>query len=169
MISPVSSPVTSEDSGDPSLAKEDQLNGVMARCHYAGDSLIEVLHAAQLLYGYLPSDVLRRIAHKLKLPPSRVLGAASFYHLFRFAPEAPHSVAVCLGSACYVAGAENLLALARKCPDWSLATGRCVGSCGLAPLVVCDGVTLPRATPELLESQLTNRNDRRNAPADSSR
>jgi len=154
-----------EDDGDRSRARQTGthvngggeaqiLDGVMARYHYAGDALIEVLHAAQQLYGYLAPGVLREVAHKLKLPPSRVLGAASFYHLFRFAPAAPHTAAVCLGTACYVAGAEDLAAVVRNCAGWSLQTGRCVGSCGLAPLVICDGVTLPRAAPALLESQL---------------
>ena len=133
-----------------------RLDAVMARHHYAADALIEVLHAAQQLYGYLAPDILRQIAHKLKLPPSRVLGAATFYHLFRFTPNKPHSASVCLGTACYVAGASELTRVFRKHPDWTLITERCIGSCGVAPLVICDGVTLARTTPDAIESHLRN-------------
>lgn len=137
--------------------KAQSLAGVMASCHDAGDCLIEVLHAAQQLYGYLDPGVLRFIAHRLRLPPSRVLGAATFYHLFRFAPAEPHSVLVCQGTACYVAGAEQLASIVTGRPGWKLRTGRCIGSCGVAPLVVCDGATLSRVTPARLESQLSIR------------
>ena len=71
----------------PTATERDRLlENVMSRHHYAGDALIEILHAAQQLYGYLSPALLHTIAHKLRLPPSRVLGVATFYHLFRFLP-----------------------------------------------------------------------------------
>ena len=127
----------------------------MARYGYSADALIEVLHVAQELHGYLPLSVLAEIAHKLKLPPSRVLGVATFYHLFRFEADHAHTAVVCLGTACYAAGASELTAVLERHESsrpggWTLRSGRCLGSCGLAPIVVCDGETMSRVTPASL-------------------
>ena len=133
--------------------RDRQLESVMMRHHYAGDALIEVLHAAQQLRGYLPTELLKEIARKLRLPPSRVLGVATFYHLFRFSAPEKHTASVCLGTACYVEGAAALADTVRKC-GWRLEIDRCAGACGLAPLVVCDGVALSRVTPDELSDYL---------------
>ncbi len=74
--------------------------------------LIEVLHTAQELFGFLSPPLLKTIAHKLRLPPSRVLGVASFYHFFSLKPKGEHTFMVCLGTACYVAGALGLVGAA---------------------------------------------------------
>src|SRR5215469_16028500 len=109
------------------------LEGAMARRHYSGDALIEILHVAQQLYGHLSLPVLKTIAHGLRLPPSRVLGVATFYHLFRFSPRKEHCAVVCLGTACYVAHATELMAaLHDSAAGWTIESGRCLGSCGLA-------------------------------------
>jgi bidirectional [NiFe] hydrogenase diaphorase subunit len=132
------------------------LERAIARHQNSGDALIEILHFAQELYGYLSRPTLKKIARALKLPPSRVLGVATFYHLFRFSPPRTHSATVCLGTACYAAGAVELISSLRKAcdSDWTIATGRCVGSCGLAPVVVCNGRALSKVTPEALEARL---------------
>lgn len=135
------------------------LDSEMTRCRYSGDALIEILHLAQQLYGYLPNPLLKRIAHALKLPPSRVLGVATFYHLFRLEPPRAHSAIVCMGTACYAAGAQELMRrivdATRTSGDWTVRTGRCIGSCGLAPSVVCDGVPVARVSgPEALQRAL---------------
>ena len=136
----------------------------MSRYQYSGDALIEVLHTAQELFGFLSPPLLKTIAHKLRLPPSRVLGVASFYHFFSLKPKGEHTFTVCLGTACYVAGALGLLeALERRCckaghttPDGkvSVETARCIGSCGLAPAVIYDGGVLARVSPQMLDRQL---------------
>lgn len=130
----------------------------MARHHYAGHALIEVLHVAQQLYGYLTSALMKEVATKLRLPPSKVLGVASFYHLFRFEHPQNHTATVCMGTACYVGGGAQLLGVVeRRCSrrgGWTVEEGRCVGSCGLAPVVICDGEALSRVTPSSLESHL---------------
>lgn len=132
---------------------EKLLEEIMARHHYSGDALIEILHAAQLFHGCLSPPLLKEIARKLRLPPSRVLGVATFYHLFRFKPAAKHTATVCMGTACYVEGAADLVDTVRK-NGWSLEAVRCSGTCGLAPLVVCDGVPFCRTTPASLEDYL---------------
>ena len=129
----------------------------MSRHHYSGSALIEVLHAAQELYGYLGKPLLNGIAHKLRLPPSKVLGVATFYHLFRFNPAREHTAIVCLGTACYSAGGSELMSILKhRCNrnNWTLEAGRCVGSCGLAPIVICDGKPLSRVTSVDLESHI---------------
>jgi bidirectional [NiFe] hydrogenase diaphorase subunit len=136
--------------------REKTLDRVIARYHNSGDALIEVLHAAQQLYGYLSHPLLRTIARRLKLPPSRVFGVATFYHLFRFAPPRRHVAVVCMGTACYAAGAPQLMAhLRKRCGDqWTLEEARCVGSCGLAPVVDCDGESWSRVTQAGIDSRI---------------
>ncbi len=143
--------------------REQILDRAMARHHNSGDALIEILHTAQQLYGYLPAPLLKKIARRLMLPPSRVLGVATFYHLFRLEPLRKHSAVVCLGTACYEAGGTELLEGLRQHPgsgDWSVASGRCVGSCGLAPIVICDGRAMARVTADKLEARLREDHDR---------
>ena len=136
--------------------REQQLERAMARNHYSGDGLIEVLHTAQELYGYLSKPLLEQIAGKLRLPPSKVLGVATFYHLFRFEPHREHTAVVCLGTACYVAGGLRLMSVAKKSGDarWTIEAGRCVGSCGLAPVVICDGEPISSVTEAQLQARL---------------
>jgi len=135
------------------------LERAMARHHYSGAALIEILHAAQQLYGYLSRPLLRTIASRLSLPPSHVVGVATFYHLFRFTPLKTHSAVVCMGTACYAAGGRQFMSILEQHSDanpgdWTLEAGRCVGSCGLAPVVICDGEALSRLEPKDLESRL---------------
>ena len=122
------------------------------------DALIEVLHKAQELFGYLEDDVLRYVAWQLKLPTSRVYGVATFYHFFTLKPQGEHTCVVCLGTACYVKGANRILAAVEErthikpgetTPDnkLSLLTARCIGACGIAPAVVYDGKVAPKQTP----------------------
>jgi bidirectional [NiFe] hydrogenase diaphorase subunit len=144
--------------------REKLLERAMSRHQYSGDALIEVLHTAQELYGFLPPALLKTIARKLKLPPSQVLGVTTFYHFFSLKPKAAHTFVVCLGTACYVAGAYGLMeTLNRRCSkpensgvkkNLSLQTARCIGSCGLAPAVIYNGKVLARVTPELIEAEL---------------
>ncbi len=126
------------------------LDATMKRHQFRGDALLEVLHTAQELFGFLSPDLLRYVARHLKLPPSWVYGVATFYHFFSLAPRGEHQCVVCLGTACYVKGAATLLAALEKefgvkagetTKDGrvSLLTARCLGACGLAPAVVFDG------------------------------
>jgi bidirectional [NiFe] hydrogenase diaphorase subunit len=134
------------------------LDVAMKRHQYRADSLIEVLHKAQELFGFLELDVLFYVARGLKVPPSRVYGVATFYHLFTLRPQGKHTCVVCLGTACFVKGADQLLATVEKTaniragettPDKkvSLLTARCIGACGIAPAVVYDQVPAGHVTP----------------------
>lgn len=141
------------------------LEATIKRYQYQQDALIEILHKAQELFGYLENDVLIYVAHNLKLPPSRVYGVATFYHLFSLAPSGVHTCVVCTGTACYVKGAEAILANVEKSAhisvgetsaddQISLLTARCLGACGIAPAVVVDGTVLGNQTPESVSNQI---------------
>ena len=136
------------------------LETFMKRHQFRADALIEVLHKAQELFGYLEDDLLLFIAYRLKLPASRVYGVATFYHFFTLKPKGRHTCVVCMGTACYVKGADRVMAaLEQKAcikagettPDGelSLLGARCIGACGIAPAVVYDGTVTPRQTPEM--------------------
>lgn len=139
------------------------LEATMKRHQYQPDALIEVLHKAQELFGFLSPDLLLYVAQSLKLPPSRVYGVATFYHFFSLAPQGRHTCVVCLGTACYVKGAATLLAAVEHEAGvkagattadnrLSLLTARCLGACGIAPAVVFDGaVSGHQTTEEALE------------------
>lgn len=139
--------------------RREALDAVMQRHQLRGDALIEVLHAAQERYGWLAPEVLDHVARTLRLPPSRVLGVATFYHLFRLAPPARHVCTVCTGTACHVRRARALVVAVREATglspgeaaaDGSLAVARvrCVGACGVAPVVLYDGVVAGRQEPD---------------------
>lgn len=150
-------------SGDDRFAVVDKH---LKRVRGAQDQLIETLHVAQDVFGHLSDDVLMYVARALKLPPSMVLGVATFYHLFRFEPAGDHSCSVCTGTACFVKGADAIVRAVSSQFDvaagetsadgvLTLRTARCLGSCGLAPVVVLDGVVSghldPAATIELIK------------------
>jgi len=136
------------------------LEVTMKKHQFRQDALIEVLHKGQELFGYLEDDTLLFISYKLKLPPSRVYGVATFYHLFTLKPQGEHTCVVCLGTACYVKGADKVMAALQDnlkiksgetTPNGkvSLLTARCIGACGIAPAVTYDGQVAPKQTPEM--------------------
>jgi bidirectional [NiFe] hydrogenase diaphorase subunit len=146
-------------------ARFEQLEGTMKRHQYRQDALIEVLHAAQKLFGFLEPPLLHFVARQLKLPPSRVYGVATFYHLFTLKPRGRHSCIICTGTACYVKGANHLLAAVSQAtgvepgkttPDGELTlrTVRCLEPCGIAPVAVLDGTVHGHETPETLLEQV---------------
>jgi bidirectional [NiFe] hydrogenase diaphorase subunit len=142
-------------SGDPRFKLVDR---ALKRLQYQQDALIEVLHTAQEAFGYLSEDMLIYTARQLKLPLSWVYGVATFYHFFSLKPLGEHSCIVCLGTACYVKQAAEIIAKlqaeygiepGQTTPDGklSVSAARCLGSCGLAPVLVLDGEVIGRETP----------------------
>ncbi len=135
-----------------------RLDAAMRRHRRAADALIEILHAAQKAFGHLPPEVLRHVARELRLPPSRVFGVATFYHLFRREPLSAHRCLVCLGTTCYIRGAPSLERTAHDAArvnrNLSVGAVRCVGICGMAPLVVLDDREIGPLTSENLRARL---------------
>jgi NADH:ubiquinone oxidoreductase subunit E len=120
------------------------LDDFMAQQQYSPDSLIEVLHRAQEMFGYLREDVMQHVARKLAVPLARVYGVATFYHLFHLKPRGKYEILVCMGTACYVRGAERIINSLEKqlgvkmgetTSDgmFTINAARCIGACGIAP------------------------------------
>jgi bidirectional [NiFe] hydrogenase diaphorase subunit len=154
--SPRSAAAEEHPSGDPRFKLIDR---TLKRLQFQQDALIEVLHTAQETFGFLENDLLIYVARQLKLPLSWVYGVATFYHFFSLKPQGEHSCIVCMGTACYVKRAAEIVASlqhefnvgpGQTTPDGklSVATARCLGSCGLAPVLVIDGQVVGRETPE---------------------
>ena len=146
----------------PGIDRRERLvEGALRRHQERQDALIEVLHAAQNAYGYLTPELLWHVARRLRLPPSKVYGVATFYNVFTLKPAGAHTLVVCQGTACYIRGAPGLAAAVRGAygvasgettadGQLSVLTARCLGACSLAPAAVLDGAVLSRLTPETL-------------------
>lgn len=137
----------------------------LKRVHFAQDQLIETLHVAQDVFGSLSDEILLYVARALRLPPSMVYGVATFYHLFSFEPPGDHSCTVCTGTACFVKGADDIVSGVAEAHGvragqttsdgrLTLKTARCLGSCGLAPVVVLDGEVLGHQSPQAAVERL---------------
>jgi len=153
----------------PPLPSEDKrwkiVNGTMRKNGFARHALIETLHTVQSSFGYLDDDAIRFVALSLHVPLSQAYGVATFYHYFTLKPPGKHTLTVCAGTACYIKGADKLIATAEKrlgikqgqtTPDGqiSLMTARCVGACSRAPVVLCDGAVEGEITGEQMLEQL---------------
>ena len=123
------------------------------------EALIEILHVAQELYGYLGKDLLLYISESLDLPPSHVYGVATFYNFFRLQKPGSHTVTFCLGTACFVKGVEQIISTVENRFNTnrgetsadgklSLFITRCIGACAMAPNVIINGEVIGRAKEE---------------------
>lgn len=127
--------------------------------------LIEVLHHAQKEFGYLPTNVQEFVAERLRLPLAHVYGVITFYHYFSTKPRGDVQINVCLGTACYVRGADSIIARFEErlgikmggiTPDhrFSLVSLRCVGACSMAPVVTINDKTYGKLTPDMVDGIL---------------
>ncbi|MBC7341951.1 MAG: NADH-quinone oxidoreductase subunit NuoE [Clostridia bacterium] len=128
--------------------------------------LIQVLHQAQELFGYLPYEVQERVAEGLGVPLSEVYGVTTFYTFFSLYPKGRHQLKVCKGTACYVRGANNVIDRLEKelgikpgetTEDrrFSLEVVRCLGACGLGPVMMVDEDVHARLKPDKLPQILS--------------
>jgi bidirectional [NiFe] hydrogenase diaphorase subunit len=133
--------------------------GTMRRHGFSKESLIETLHTVQSTFGFLEVEALRFVAANLRVPLSRVYGVATFYNFFTMKPQGEHLCVVCMGTACYIKGGQQILdgiaqssthlAPGKTTSDKkvSLVIARCLGTCGLAPVATFDGEMLGRTEP----------------------
>lgn len=126
---------------------------------------IKILQKMQEIFGYIPESILYETSEKMGIPASKLYGAATFYHQFSFEPKGKHEIQLCLGTACYVKGSGELLKELEKTLGikdggmtedglFSIDTTRCVGACGLAPVIAIDGKIYGKVTPESLHEIL---------------
>lgn len=131
-------------------AQFDQLQAVIDEYKDTKGPLMRVMQHAQEIFGYLPIEVQNFIAEGLHVPMTEVYGVASFYSQFSMEPKGEHTISVCMGTACYVKGAKAVLERIKKelsvedgktTPDgrFTLLGTRCLGCCGLAPVMTIDG------------------------------
>lgn len=147
----------------PSPPSDDKrwkmINGTMRRLGHSPNAVIETLHQVQEVFGYLEDDAIEYVAGSLRVSKSQVYGVATFYHYFSMKPQGEHSCVICTGTACYIKGVPDILQAIHEAhgirPDEttednkaSLMTARCVGACGLAPVVVYDGAIKGPVTPQ---------------------
>jgi NADH:ubiquinone oxidoreductase 24 kD subunit len=139
-----------------------KLDEIITRYKDTRGSLIQVLHEAQELYGYLPFEVQVYISKKMDIPLAEIYGVVSFYTAFSIYPKGEYQIKVCIGTACYVKGAGDILDKFRmklsidvgECTDdgkFSLDSCRCLGSCGLAPVVMVNGKVYAKVTPDQVD------------------
>ncbi|KUG04231.1 nad-dependent formate dehydrogenase gamma subunit [hydrocarbon metagenome] len=153
----------SEDSDQP-LPKEyfDELEKFIIDMGDTQGALIEILHRAQGIFGYLPRDVQLFIARKLGIPGAEVSGVVSFYSYFTTEPRGRHTISVCMGTACFVRGADKIIESFKEKlhvesnqitedGDFTLKDVRCIGACGLSPIVMVDNKVYPRVEEEILD------------------
>jgi len=143
------------------------LEKVLKEHNYQESALLEILHRAQEIYGYLDKDLLMDISGSLNLPPSHVYGVTTFYSFFKLKKPGQHIVTGCLGTACYVREVEQIMEAVEK--EFNLKRGestsdgklsllitRCIGACAMAPNIVVDDEVIGKATKEIVIEKIKN-------------
>lgn len=136
-----------------------QIKEICAQFDNQEGELINVLHQVQSKLGYLPAEVQEVIAKELNMSVAKVYGVVTFYSFFTMLPQGEHPISICMGTACYVRGAEQVLSefkrqlhieVGETSPDgkFSLSSLRCVGACGLAPVVTVGEKVYGRVSPQ---------------------
>ncbi len=145
--------------------QKQKLDEVISKHKDMPGALLPVLQEAQGIYGYLPIEVQQMVADGLDVSLSEVYGVATFYSQFSLTPKGKHRISVCLGTACYVKGADKILEKLEtklgiksgECtPDglFSIDSCRCVGACGLAPVMMIDDEVYGKLTPDMIDGIL---------------
>ncbi|MCC8073494.1 MAG: NAD(P)H-dependent oxidoreductase subunit E [Clostridiales bacterium] len=150
--------------------QEDKLKAVIDENKHDKSRLMAVMQEAQEIYGYLPQEVQLMIAEGMDVPLEKVFGVATFYAQFSLAPKGTYHISVCMGTACYVKGSQKLLdALTEKLgigidectPDgrYSLTACRCIGACGLGPVLTVNDEVYGRLTADDIDGILAKYQD----------
>ncbi|MTI47624.1 complex I 24 kDa subunit family protein [Sporosalibacterium faouarense] len=162
MTKPQAISVTKPVSEELPKEKFDELEEFIDNMETTKGALIEILHKAQNIFGYLPRDVQLYIARKLGIPGAEVFGVVSFYSYFTTKPNGKHTISVCMGTACFVRGADKIIERLKEKLEvesneitedglFTLKDVRCVGACGLAPVVMVDDKVFGRVKEEDLD------------------
>ena len=149
--------------------QEAQLKAVIAECADDKSKLMHVMQEAQGIYGYLPYEVQVMIAEGMDLPLEKVYGVATFYAQFALSPKGKYNISVCLGTACYVKGSQQVLDKIveilgiepGECTEdgkYSIEACRCIGACGLAPVMMINDDVYGRLTPDMIPDILAKYN-----------
>ena len=147
----------------PSIEKGIEILKQEINVHPKGqDDLIEVLHKTQEIFGYIPKEAIALISKEMNVANSIVFGVITFYHFFTMSPPTKHTIKVCLGTACYVKGADKIIDVLKERLNveideatedgmFKIQGTRCLGACGLAPVIMIDDEVYGRLTPQKTE------------------
>ena len=150
--------------------QEAQLNALIEENKHDSSMLMHVMQQAQAIYGYLPFEVQVMIAEGMDIPLEKVYGVSTFYAQFSLSPKGKYNISVCLGTACYVKGAQAVLdeiskqlgIAAGECTEdgiFSLEECRCIGACGLAPVMNVNDDVYGKLTPDQIAGILAKYKD----------
>ena len=139
--------------------KFEKIKGIIEEHKEQKGALIPVLHEVQNLYGYLPEDILHVVSQELNVPMTEIYGVATFYSIFSLKPKGEHVIRVCLGTACYVKGSQLIIdkisqelnvEVGKTTEDgkFTLEATRCLGACGLAPVMTIGEKVYGRLVPD---------------------
>ena len=139
-----------------------ELQKVIAQYKEQEGALMPILHRAQEIYGYLPLDVQNYIAEELGIPLTDIYGVATFYSQFTLKPKGKYTIGICMGTACYVKGAQKVLDKLQEVLNigvgdttddgkFTLDATRCLGACGLAPVMMINDQVYGRLSPDDIE------------------
>ncbi len=142
-----------------------QIANVIKQYKHKKDSLVQILHLAQEIYGHLPLELQQFIAREMNIPLSQVSGVVSFYSFFSTVPRGRHTIRVCLGTACYVRGGKKIVEhlqdklqveLGGTTDDgkFTFEVARCIGACGLAPAMMIDDTVYKQVNVNKLDKIL---------------
>lgn len=154
-----------------SVEQINKLKTVIEESRSVKGCLMHVLQEAQAIFGYLPIEVQTIIAEGLGISLSEVYGVATFYSQFSLTPKGKHRISICLGTACYVKGSDKILEEVQKvlgiacgeCTEdglFSIDSCRCVGACGLAPVMMIDNDVYGKLKPEMVKDILKKYTDK---------
>ncbi len=141
--------------------KMEDLNKFMDECltkEHPESYLIAIMHRAQGIWGYLDRNVMNEVSIKMNIPSSHIWGVATFYHYFNLRPKGKHIISVCTGTACYIKGADKIMKAitdelgiekgeTTEDKMFSICETRCLGACGIAPLIMIDDKIYGRLNP----------------------
>jgi bidirectional [NiFe] hydrogenase diaphorase subunit len=141
------------------------VNLTMQKHNYSRRALIETLHVIQDSFGYIDNQAMNYVAQELKVPLSKVYGVATFYNSFTSKPAGEHTLVLCTGTACYVKGNDKMVEFMKQrydldpnqtTPDNKLSflTARCVGACGMAPVMILDGQIMGKMNIDEMKAKI---------------
>lgn len=150
---------TAVKTSDPISGELKNFMNEMKNMPRSESNLIAILHKVQDIYGYLGREVMDEVAAVMNIPTAHIWGVATFYHYFKLKKPGKHVISICLGTACYIKGAGDILErlkaelktdIGGMSPDglFSLEEARCLGACGLAPVIMIDGKIYGSLTPK---------------------
>ena len=151
--------------------KDEEMNSILEKYSKDKSNLIQILNEVQENYGYIPKYSQISISEYLDIPLAEIYGVITFYARFTLKPKGKYTIAVCLGTACFVKGSEKVLDKAKEIlkidvgettedGKFSLEATRCIGACGLAPVFTVNEEVYGKATPELMEKVIAEYKNR---------